>query len=283
MQTREEQGSVPGQGWYTGQTTRPGIFFQHALLDGMSEGACASVWRLPRGCPGLERGVIHVWRAFLPQTRRRDGLLEILGPEERERAKRFRLDEAREAYIVRRGLLRVILAGYLGIKPGGLRYSQNAFGKPALRDRLGGDRLCFNVSRSGRVVLCAFARDCEVGVDVEEVRHDIDHEEIAARFFAPEEVAALQACAASERREAFFKCWTRKEAYVKATGEGLSLPLHDFAITQRPGQKAMRLRRRGVGDESSRWWVSALDPGPGYVGAVAAQAPWLRLTCLQWQ
>ena len=158
---------------------------------------------------------------------RLDSLYEILGPQERERAMRFRFAEHRREFIVCRGTLREILAPYLALHPGRIAFSYNRYGKPYLRD----SDIHFNVSHSGGWALQAVARDCEVGIDIERVDARFASDQIPERFFSPREVAQLRALPMSRQTAAFFRCWTRKEAYIKARGLGLALPLDSFDVS----------------------------------------------------
>jgi 4'-phosphopantetheinyl transferase len=220
----------------------------------------------------LERFDVHVWRVVLDQPAiRLQSLWEQLAPEERDRAARFHFPKDRDRFVAARGLLRVILGAYLGVDPAGLRFTKNAYGKPALAEQRGPDDLRFNLSHSHELVLYAITRGREVGIDVEWMRPDLADEEIAARFFSPREVAALRALPEPQRLEAFFNCWTRKEAFIKARGEGLSLPLDEFDVSLAPGEPAALLGTCWDPHEAGRWSLRALSPGPGYAAALAVE------------
>jgi len=226
---------------------------------------------------------IHVWRAELDQPETTvQRLARTLSPDEQERAKRFCLERVRTRFIVGRGLLRTILGHYLGRAPEGLHFAYAARGKPSLAPSEGTD-LRFNVSHSDGIGLFAVARGREVGVDVERLRPLPRAERIAERFFSVPERTALKGLPAERRLEGFFTCWTRKEAYIKARGDGLGHPLDQFAVTIAPGEPA-RLSAVGDGDPSeiARWSLEGLPPGPGYVAALSAGGRGWRVTSRDW-
>jgi 4'-phosphopantetheinyl transferase len=175
-------------------------------------------------------------------------------------------------------VLRAILGGYLNQGPECLSFCYNSQGKPALD----GDAIRFNVSHSHGVALYAVTRGREVGIDIEHIRFDLAVAEIAERFFSRREVVMLRALPAEVQRQAFFLCWTRKEAYIKARGEGLSLPLDQFDVSLAPGEPAAVLGTQRDPSEASRWSLQELTPAPGYVAALAVEGHGWRLTCWQW-
>ena len=187
-----------------------------------------------------------------------------LSPDERERADRFRFAYLRESFIVARGALRVLLGRYLGLSPADIQFTYNGKGKPALAAPSG---LCFNASHSGGLALFAFTPNCEIGVDVEQIRPLPDMQNIANRFFCSAEASELATLSANQRTSAFFLCWTRKEAYIKAIGEGLFEPLDGFRVTLQPSQPArfMHLPHDALG----AWKLHNLHVVPGYAAALA--------------
>jgi 4'-phosphopantetheinyl transferase len=237
-------------------------------------------WELAPPRPALPGDEVHVWRALLdaPAERVRR-LLELLASDERERAARFHFERDRRRFTVARGVLRGILGGYLNTAPAALRFVYGAQGKPALAPEQDAGGLRFNVSHSEGVALFAFARGRELGVDVERVSPRVSCEEIAGHFFSPGEVARLRALPAELREAAFFDCWTRKEAYIKARGEGLSLPLDGFDVSLGPGEPAALVANRLDPAEVARWSLLALAPWPGFAAAVAVEGRGWRLKC----
>jgi 4'-phosphopantetheinyl transferase len=228
---------------------------------------------------GLCPGEVHVWAACLDEPR--EGALQrLLSPDEQARATRFRFPRDRRRFVVGRGLLRGLLGRYLGVDPGTLCFNYGSRGKPSLA---GGERhLSFNVTHSGALALLAFARDRELGVDLECERPLPDAEEIAQRYFSPQEGTTLGRLPRREREPAFFRCWTRKEAFIKATGDGLSRPLDGFDVTFAPGVPARLLRVEGEPGATERWWLEELKPAEGFVAALAVEGRPDEVKCWSW-
>jgi 4'-phosphopantetheinyl transferase len=223
----------------------------------------------------IRGGEVHVWRTDLrPPARSVAVLRGILDPEERACADRFVFDEHRVRYVVAHGLLRHLLGGYLRMAPEAVRFSRARHGKPYLAshtDRGQGAVLRFNLAHSGDRALIAVGVGREVGIDVEEVRRDRDLVGIAGRFFSPAEAAALKALPAHHREAGFYRCWTRKEAYMKACGEGMAMRLDSFDVLFEPDAPAALLRsERGV-DEPRRWQIVELAAGAGFAAALAVE------------
>jgi 4'-phosphopantetheinyl transferase len=189
-------------------------------------------------------------------------LYVFLSPEERDRADRFRFDRHRREFIVSRGCLREILARYLHIAPAAIGFVYNSFGKPQVE----GSRLRFNLSHSGAwAMLAVSAEGIDVGIDIERIDAAFVQDEIPEQFFSPSEVAALRSLPAAEQTDAFFRCWTRKEAYIKARGLGLSLALDSFDVTLTPGRPAAFLHGAG------NWSLQELAAPNGYAAATSAE------------
>jgi 4'-phosphopantetheinyl transferase len=228
----------------------------------------------------LEHDQVDVWLARLDlQADSLGQLRRALSADERARADRFYFPRDRDRFVAARGMLREILSRYLEGAPGTLRFSYNAYGKPALLDA---DGLCFNLSHSHDLAIYAVARRREVGIDIEHIRADFAGEGIAERFFSAGEIAALQALPAEQRVEGFFNCWTRKEAYIKARGEGLSLALDRFDVSIAPGAPARLLAVRGEPDEVESWTLCALDSDPGYVAALVVAGQGWQMRYRRW-
>jgi 4'-phosphopantetheinyl transferase len=202
-----------------------------------------------------------------------------LRADERQRAERYVFKKDRMHFVVARGLLRVLLGHYLRQEPQHLRFIYGPHGKPALATDPGGVDLRFNVSHSHSLALYAITRSREVGVDVERIRPKVVQEPIAERFFSPREVTVLRALPTPLQATAFFACWTRKEAYMKATGDGLTLPLDQFDVSLAPGEPAALLHTTWDPQEAARWALQDLAPAPGYRAAVAVAGHDWRLTC----
>jgi len=229
--------------------------------------------------PALEKDEVHVWRVDVGSAyARREVLWGILDGDERQKAADFLFEGDRERFVVSRGVLRVLLGRYLRQAPGSLGFGYNLYGKPHLAGDLG---ICFNTSHSHGLVLLAFAWGREVGVDIERVRADPGLEGIAASCFSPRELATFHSLRSDLRERAFFACWTRKEAFAKAVGRGLALPLDRFDVTLAPGEPVRLLDTKGVPPEPTKWTLQELVPGPGYAAALAVDGTGLRLSCWQ--
>jgi 4'-phosphopantetheinyl transferase len=240
-------------------------------------------WRFPPETSVLGRDEVHVWRADLDQTTLQiQRFLDTLAADEQERAARFHFERDREHFIVARGVLRAILGSYLNRAPESLSFCYSSYGKPALAGASDGNAIRFNVSHSHGAALYAVTRGREVGIDLERIRSDIAITEIAERFFSRREVATLRTLPAEVQRQAFFHCWTRKEAYIKARGEGLSLPLDQFDVSLASGEPDALLGSQRDPSEASSWLLQELAYAPGYVAALAAEGRNWRLTCWQW-
>ena len=229
--------------------------------------------------PLLGSDDVHVWRVELDCAIEEAALFrEILSVDERERADRFRFEQDRIRYTVARGVTRRLLGSYASVSPAELRFEYGAHGKPTLPR----SPLRFNVSHSRGLGLIALSWNRELGVDVEAIREDLADEKIAERFFSPGEVAALHSLPREERIPAFFRCWTRKEAFIKADGRGLTRGLDTFDVTLTPGEPARLLRTAPDPEEVHRWSMLALDPGPGYAGALCVEGTGWEASLLRW-
>lgn len=201
-----------------------------------------------------------------------EAMRDHLDHEELRRAERFHFRRDRELFIMAHGMLRVILGGYLAISPAHLQFIHGHYGKPELDPRCCLNKLSFNLSHSGGLALLAVTSGARVGIDVEHVRLDLAYEEIAARFFSPCEIAMFRALPPEKRPEAFFHVWTRKEAYVKARGHGLSYPLDRFTVSLDPVNAHLLDVAEGP-LEREQWSLHSLAPVPGYVAALAIDEP----------
>jgi len=221
-------------------------------------GADVDLWYvLPRRPPA----------AGLPEEYRR-----LLSPDELARERRFTLDKVRHQWLVTRVLARTVLARYAGCDPRELVFASNDFGKPLLAEPADLP-LSFSLSRTGGCVTCAVASGCELGVDVEDVGRSLEHLALAERFFAPAESAAIARAAPRRQRIAFFEFWTLKEAYVKARGMGLSIPLRDFAFSLSESAPPAVSFSAGLGDDPARWQFAQIRLRQRYQIALAARLP----------
>ena len=227
--------------------------------------------------PVLGAGEVHVWRACLAYPPA-GPLHAVLSQDECDRVARFRSEQSRTRFVVAHAALRGVLARYLEAAPTDLRFTKNHYGKPALA----GEEVQFNLSHADDMAAIAVTRSSEVGVDIERIRPGVEGEEIARRFFSPREVEAFLALPPGEREAAFFRCWTRKEAFIKAVGEGFSFPLDQFDVAFAPEEPPAILSIRGRSDEASRWTLAEFPVPEGYLAAVAVRATGLRVVCRDW-
>ena len=237
------------------------------------------LWEQPPADLRLSLNEVHIWRGELdlpaPQI---DDLGETLSADECDRAKRFYFERDRQRFIAGRGMLRNILSRYLGIAPNQIEFCYGKRGKPALRN----ESICFNLSHSQGLALYAITLDRIVGIDLEQVRSMPDAEAIAKSFFSQREYAVLQGMPTNEKQAAFLNCWTRKEAFLKAIGDGLYKPLDQIEVSFLPDEPARLLSIAGDVESASRWSILHLIPAAGYVGALAIEGESFSLSHWQW-
>lgn len=222
--------------------------------------------------PQLNRSEIQLWRIELDSVADNEQRWRgLLSGDEMERAKRFRFVRDRMRFTATRAILRSILAEHLRCRPEEVMFQYRAQGKPALADRHTESDIEFNVSHSGGAALVALSRGIALGVDIEEIRPNIEIEKLAARFFSVAEWENLTRYGSSERNEAFFRCWTRKEAYLKAKGAGLSLSLKEFDVSLASNCDDCLLATRPDAAECSAWRLCNVSVGHGFVAAVCGQ------------
>jgi 4'-phosphopantetheinyl transferase len=229
-------------------------------------------WNILGDFPAINDRELHIWKADLSSSGSYDA--RSLDQDEIARMRRFRFESDRMMFIFSHDLLRQVLAGYVKIPPQEIAYSHTEFGKPFLtqKDQHGG--IEFNLSHSGDVVLIAVTKGVPVGIDVEKIKPIPDIEQIAKRFFSTGEQDDLSSLSGPEKVTAYYKCWTRKEAVIKACGEGLSMPLDSFQVSLLPGKAARILQN----PDARPWWLVDLLPGKGYAGAAAVPGYELRVT-----
>jgi 4'-phosphopantetheinyl transferase len=226
----------------------------------------------------LLKDEVHVWQASLDQQAANVGdFWPALSLEESARAARFRWPRDRERYVVSRGLRREILGGYLGVGPHELVFAHNRHGKPYLAGDHALSGLRFNVAHSHGLALFVVTLYREVGVDLEFTGRALAVGSIAEQFFSPSEVATLRALPIAQRRQAFYDCWTRKEAYLKARGTGLLPRMNAFDVSLRPGEAAAILAHREDPLETSRWSLTAMATEPGFAAALCVEGGGWRL------
>jgi 4'-phosphopantetheinyl transferase len=228
----------------------------------------------------LASGEIHIWYASLDRPVYR--FQELLSQDERDRARRFIFEQDRNHYIVSRGILRMLLGRYLGIKPDQVHFNYGSNAKPILAGTYDGIEINFNLSHSEEMAVYAFNSDHEIGIDIEKIRDIPDMEQIFERFFSPRENEVFHILSEGKRKEAFFNCWTRKEAFIKATGDGLSRPLNGFDVSMVPGEPARLLAIEGYSEEVSQWFLQDMKGIPEYAAALAIKSTCHNIRSWQW-
>jgi 4'-phosphopantetheinyl transferase len=229
------------------------------------------LWKSPPSIPKAANDEVHIWRIRLDlPVRQIQNLQQILSPDERMKANRFHFDRHRRRYIASHGSLRIILSKYLGLNPSQLQFSYSPLGKPALTSNENTKRICFNLSHSNEMALCAVTLNRSVGIDLEHIRPNFELESLAKKIFSPKENKMLNFLPVSEKQNLFFNLWTLKEAYLKATGEGIGgLSYIEFLILQ---EELTCIKKTNgeiqiVGDYS----IHQLIPEQGYTAGIAVE------------
>jgi 4'-phosphopantetheinyl transferase len=232
---------------------------------------------------GLGANEAHVWRASLDQPADIIAkLASLLSHDEYQRAMRYHRPVDRDRFIVGRGILRKIVSAYIALPPGQLRFTYNEYGKPSVSDDQNDRALNFNLSHSAKLVLYAVTRGRDVGIDVEYIREDFATLETAEHFFSKDEVAALKTLSTDKRTIGFFNCWSRKEAFIKAKGMGISYSLDRFTVSLAPGEPPALLKVDDDKREVARWKMYELSPGSGYTAALIVASPPITLKLRHW-
>lgn len=238
-----------------------------------------AMWNAAPGGLKPADGNVHVFSTLLDvPAKRLKELAQWLSDDEWQRANRFHLERDRRRFIAGRGTLREILAALLDINPASLVFAYGEFGKPQIAAPALAHSLHFNLAHAESIAVYATAQ-LALGVDLERVRAMDDAMSIASRFFSPREERYLLALPAEQRTEAFFNCWIRKEAYLKAIGLGLGECLDQVEVSLAPGEAAALL---GAPNESQPWFLHSLIPAAGFVGALAVQREDSHVNCWQW-
>ena len=234
-------------------------------------------WLPAHSIPSLA-GDIHVWRASLV---RESNVLsqywQLLSRDERERAERFVFEKDCNRFVIARATLRLLLSRYIEREPDRIVFRYSSRGKPALLENPA--CLEFNVSHSYAWGLYAFTLHSQIGVDIEYLAREIGGHEIAERFFSPWEIAALRTLPAEGYKQGFFNCWTRKEAYLKANGEGIAVGLDQFSVSLAPDEPARLVETRLLPGGPAEWSLYHVEPAQDYVGAVAVRGRIHHVSC----
>jgi 4'-phosphopantetheinyl transferase len=223
----------------------------------------------------LELGAneIHIWLAVMSQpVFRFNEYIQTLSDEERLRAEKYYSERDRNSFIFRRGILRTILGRYLDVEPCRLQFCYGKYGKPKLDVRFGNGTVHFNLSHSHGVALYAFARDSEIGVDIECMSDISEMEHVVETTYSIKEKEVFRSLPENQKREAFFHYWTCKEAIIKALGYGLSRPVDKYEVPLLPGEPVKMLKIEGDSREASRWSIQAMKLAPNYTGAFAVKS-----------
>ncbi len=241
-----------------------------------------TIWTNWRARTALQENEIHLWRVPLDQPPHVSNHLKTtLSLDEVQRANRFYTQKLHDQWTIARGSLRKLLSLYLEEKPDDIRFSTNEYGKPAIEYPARGRRLQFNLSHSADVALYAFIYDRSIGVDVEQMRVDVDYEAVAHHHFSPVENQILYNIPKEKRLQAFYHCWTRKEAYIKARGAGLAISLDQFDVSCQPEVPAALLASREDPYEVTRWSFHDIQAGGRYAGALVVEGRIEALMCWQ--
>ena len=238
-----------------------------------------SSWSTAPERPKLSRGEVHLWRVIIPEAPL-DELRPELSEDELARVDRFLVERPKQELVAGRGVLRKLLGRYLGRDAAALRFDYGENGKPRLAAEQEG--LSFNLSHSHGRILIAFSLEGELGVDIERVRDDMEHLRVSERFFSEAEREVLRSLPQAHRPLAFFRCWTRKEALLKARGTGLRTPLRDFDVSLHPESAAEILATRFDPPDVQDWTLHHVDPGPGYTAALSLSFEPTRIETWEW-
>jgi 4'-phosphopantetheinyl transferase len=241
------------------------------------------LWSAPNKQTQINKGAVHIWRATLDLSSRDIRFFdENLSIDERIKAGHFRFDRDRNRYIVSFGILKSILGLYIGVEPGSVRISYGNHGKPRLSDADGKRNIHFNLSHSEELAIYVFARDYEVGVDIERIRELPEMNQIVDHYFSASERKVFLEMPSDKRRKAFFYCWTRKEALIKAVGYGLYQPLDKFTVPMAAGESASVPFFKGDSKQASSYVIEDFSPAPGYAGAIALEEKASQFQFCQW-
>lgn len=247
------------------------------MVGESDSGQTNPLWAHFSSTPSAAKDDVHVWLADLEDPGvHLDRCAEYLSAAERARAAQFKFAVHRQHYLIAHGALRSVLGMYLGVTAAAINFDSGPAGKPRLAGNLSSAGLEFNLSHSGRVALIAVARGREVGIDVELIEEDFPFHSVAQRFFTRAEVAALEKLPAHLQRETFYRCWTSKEALLKAKGTGLSAPLEELQI-------ALTATGVRITPLAQSWGLTEVSPIYGYTAALGLKASQHRLECYRWE
>ncbi len=228
----------------------------------------------------LPEKTIHIWHCNFDYNR--DKITKysaLLSKDEQQKASRFKFKKDEDCYIITRGILRLLLASYLKVEVKEIAFKYTSFGKPLLAME---SQLKFNVSHSGDLAAFAFCHETEVGIDIEKIKTNFDVLELAQNFFSKNEIIALEKQPKEEQVKAFYRCWTRKESFIKAEGSGLSFPLNKFTVSLNTDYEASLLETHWDSAEKENWRLFSFLPGDSYIGALAVRNKFATINYFNW-
>lgn len=238
-------------------------------------------WPIPNKFPNLEMHQAHIWSAVLNyDIQKLKIFFDLLDADEQVRANRFHFEKDRNQFIASHGILRKILSGYLNISPEKIIFSYNEFGKPFIANQ---SDIQFNLSHSKNITLIAITKNYSIGVDIEYIKQTRDIEAIAERYFSTHECSALKQLPTEERQKAFFNGWSRKEAFLKAHGQGLSYSLEKVEVSLATNEPAKFIAIHDANENISEWELYNLEPANDFAAAVAIKGELKKIEMLQWQ
>ena len=234
--------------------------------------------------PQLHEGEVHIWDADLNCSNSLiSELFQLLSTDEQARAKQYRLNRDYKHYIVARAILRKILSRYLITEPAQISFSYNQYGKPFLKEDKSEQQLMFNLSHSNGIALYAITLGKDIGVDIEHVSSDLEYDEIANHFFSQREASIICSLSGYMKALTFYSCWVRKEAYVKARGDGLMMTLSQFNVTLAPVEPAALLNNQWAPEDPKHWSLHDLNVGQQYIAALAVEGNPTSIKCMSWR
>lgn len=240
------------------------------------------MWRLPDSTiKSIQNDEAHLWRVAIDQHQDQYAAYrKLLTQEELVRADQYRFEKHRICYVVARAVLRLLVGKYIEVDPRDVVFSYIKNGKPLVVNQKG---IQFNVSHSENYILIGFVKDYDLGVDVEYTKQPIEVQTIAASFFSKEEVAMLVSLAEEYQTQAFYNCWTRKEAFIKALGDGLSFPLDQFVVSMDSTKVATLLETKWNQKEKQKWSLKSIEVDRDYIGALAAKGQIHKMELLEYK
>ena len=223
---------------------------------------------MPQSKYHLKENLIHVWSCSFSKSKSKLSRFEgFLSENEKKRAAKVKFEKDKSSFIISRGVLREILSGYLGISPSKVTFEYTSYGKPFLSKY----NLKFNISHSGDLAVFVFNMESEIGVDIERIKNNLNVLELTDNFFSKNEIESLHAMPPEQLNRAFYRCWTRKEAFIKAEGSGLSFPLNQFTVSLDNDCQATLLKTEWDSSEKENWSLFSFVPEDGYLVAVAVR------------